>query len=89
MPSLSSFVQVDSYWRFRMSALSFGSSCSHPFYLRPGEGGAMALLSPRNDFTCWISFAPVVQFYLLLSPYLCFISFLYRDLYVLDDAFIS
>ena len=30
-------------------------------------------------------FAPVVQFYLLLSPYLCFISFLYLDLYVLGD----
>ena len=30
------------------------------------------------------------QFYLLLSPYLCFISFLYLDLYVLgDDALIS
>ena len=35
-------------------------------------------------------FAPEVQFYLLLSPYLCFISFLYLDLYVLgDDALIS
>ena len=42
------------------------------------------------EFTCWISFALVVQFYLLLSPYLCFISFLYLDLYVLgDDALIS
>ena len=30
------------------------------------------------------------QFYLLLSPYLCFISLLYLDLYVLgDDALIS
>ena len=30
------------------------------------------------------------QFYILLSPYLCFISFLYLDLYVLgDDALIS
>ena len=30
------------------------------------------------------------QFYLLLSPYLCFISLLYFDLYVLgDDALIS
>ena len=30
-----------------------------------------------------------VQFYLLLSPYLCFISILYLDLYVLgDDALI-
>ena len=30
------------------------------------------------------------QFYVLLSPYLCFTSFLYLDLYVLgDDAWIS
>ena len=30
------------------------------------------------------------QFYLLLSPYLCFIFFFYLDLYVLgDDALIS
>ena len=26
-----------------------------------------------------------IQFYLLLSPYLCFVSFLYPDLYVLGD----
>ena len=31
-----------------------------------------------------------IQFYLLLSPYLCFISLLYLDLYVLgDNALIS
>ena len=31
-----------------------------------------------------------IQFYLLLSPYLCFIPFLYLDLYVQgDDALIS
>ena len=31
-----------------------------------------------------------IQFYLLLSPYLCFISLLYLDLNVLeDDALIS
>ena len=31
-----------------------------------------------------------IQFYLLLSPYLCFISLLYLDLYVLgDDALTS
>ena len=31
-----------------------------------------------------------IQFYLLLSPYLCFVSFLYLDLYALgDDALIS
>ena len=35
-------------------------------------------------------FCSGIQFYLLLSPYLCFISFLYLDLYVLgDDALIS
>ena len=35
-------------------------------------------------------FCSGIQFYLLLSPYRCFISFLYLDLYVLgDDALIS
>ena len=35
-------------------------------------------------------FAPVVQFYLLLSPHLCFISLSYLDVYVLgDDALIK
>ena len=35
-------------------------------------------------------FCSGIQFYLLLSPYLCSISFLYLDLYVLgDDALIS
>ena len=36
------------------------------------------------DFSC-----SGIQFYLLLSPYLCFISLFYLDLYVLgDDALI-
>ena len=31
-----------------------------------------------------------IQFYVLLSPYLCFFSILYLDLYVVgDDALIS
>ena len=35
-------------------------------------------------------FSSGIQFFLLLSPYLCFISLLYLDLYVLgDDALIS
>ena len=35
-------------------------------------------------------FCSGMKFYLLLSPYLCFISLLYLDLYVLeDDAVIS
>ena len=31
-------------------------------------------------------FCSGIQFYLLLSPYLCFISFLYVDLYSLGDG---
>ena len=35
-------------------------------------------------------FCSSIQFYLLLSPYLCFITLLYLDLYVLgDDALIN
>ena len=35
-------------------------------------------------------FCSPIQFYLLYSPYLCFISLLYLDLHVLgDDALIS
>ena len=35
-------------------------------------------------------FCSSIAFYLLLSPFLCFISLLYLDLYVLgDDALIS
>ena len=30
-------------------------------------------------------FCSGIQFYLLLSPYICFISLLYLDLYVLGD----
>ena len=45
MSSLSSFVHVDSYWWFKMSVLSFGSSCSLPFSLRD----AVPLLSGRSD----------------------------------------
>ena len=47
------------------------------------------LLSGPPGLACWISFAPVFS-YVLLSPYLCFISFLYLDLYVFgDDALVS
>ena len=35
-------------------------------------------------------FCSGIQFYLLMNPYICFISLLYLDLYVLgDDALIS
>ena len=51
--------------------------------------GALAVIRPAGvyllDFFC-----SGIQFYLLLSTYICFISFLYLDLYVLgDDALIS
>ena len=51
-----------------------------------GETGQLLLKVPiKLDF-----FGSGIQFYLLLSPYLCFISLLYLDLYVLgDDALIS
>ena len=43
---------------------------------------ALAVVRPTRvyllDFFC-----SGIQFYVLLSPYLCFISFLYLDLYVL------
>ena len=50
---------------------------------------SLAVVRPTGvyllDFFC-----SSIQFYLLLSPYLCFISFLYLDLYVLgDDTLIS
>ena len=50
---------------------------------------ALAVVRPTGvnlfDFFCFS-----IQFYVLLSPYLCFISFLYLDLYVFgDDALIS
>ena len=51
----------------------------------------MLWLFVRPTGVCLLDlFCSGIQFYLLLSPYLCFISFLYLDLYVLwDDAMIS
>ena len=46
----------------------------------------------ENSFGVYLLdfFCSGIQFYALLSPYLCFISFLKIDLYVLgDDALIS
>ena len=44
----------------------------------------LCLLSGPPGFNCLISFA-TVSVYVLLSPFLWFISFLYLDLYVLGD----
>ena len=54
----------------------------------------LAVLRALNVFSTVVYlldfFCSGIQFYSLLSPYLCFISFLYLDLYVLgDDALIS
>ena len=53
------------------------------------EPDVLAVFGPIRvyllDFFC-----SSIQFYLLLSPYLCFISLLHLDLYVLgDDALVS
>ena len=50
----------------------------------------LLLVSGPRGFTCLIFICSGIKFYELLSPYLCLISFLYLDLYVLgDDAWIS
>ena len=50
---------------------------------------ALAVVRPTRVYLLGF-FCPGIQFYLLLSPYLCFISLLYLDSYVLgDDALIS
>ena len=63
--------------------------------------GIMDSIVERRGLMLWLfvgptgaylldSFCSGIQFYLLLSPYLCFISLLYLVLYVLgDDALIS
>ena len=48
------------------------------------------LIFAISPFYILIYMCSGIQFYVLLSPYLCFSSFLYLDLYVLgDDAWIS
>ena len=50
---------------------------------------ALAVVRPTGGYLLDF-FCSGIQFYLLLSPYLCFTSFLYLDLYVLGvDALID
>ena len=50
---------------------------------------ALAVVRPIG-VQLMVIFSSGIQFYLLLRPYLCFVSFIYLDLYVLgDDALIS
>ena len=63
-----------------------GSDLKTYLLMRPD---ALAVCRADRDLPVGL-FCSGIQFYLLLSPYLCFISFLYLDLYVLgDDALIS
>ena len=56
--------------------------------LRWKGSGALAVVRPTSDYLLDF-FCPGIQFYVLLSPCLCFISFSYLDLYVLgEDAWI-
>ena len=49
----------------------------------------LGVVRPTGDYLLDF-FCSGIQFYVLLSPYLNFISFLYLDLYVLgDDSWIS
>ena len=51
---------------------------------------ALAVCQAHWGLPVLIFFCSGIQFYLLLSPYLCFISLFYLDLYVLgDDALTS
>ena len=50
---------------------------------------ALAVVKPTGVYLLDIFFSGI-QFYVLLSPYLCFVYFLYLDLHVFgDDALIS
>ena len=57
--------------------------------MRLYEPGALAVSRAYRGLPLDL-FCSGIQLYLLLSPFLCFIAFLYLDLYVLeDDALIS
>ena len=62
-----------------------------PGLLEKGNGTLMLwLFVGPSEVYLLDFFRSSIQCYLLLSPYLCFISLLYLDLYVLgDDALIS
>ena len=62
-----------------------------PFNRRPvgRTSDALAVVRPDGVYL-WDFFCFGIQFYILLSPCLCFFSLLYLDSYVLgDDAWIS
>ena len=70
-------------------------------YVRKLDFGVSHQVRDVRRLMLWLFIEPIgvylldffcsgIQFYLLLSPYLCFISLLYLDLYVFrDDTLIS
>ena len=64
-------------WGFRLEDLSVDEMVG---------AWCFGCLSGPPGFTCWVSFALVVQFYLLLGHCLCFVSFLCLGLHVLGDG---
>ena len=72
-------VGLQTLWRIRLKDLSIGEMV-----------GAWCFGCCQTHRYLLDSFCSGIQFYLRLSPYLCFISFLYLDLYIIgDDALIS
>ena len=66
-----------------------GSDLNTLLLMRWRGPDALAVVRPTGFYLLDL-FSSGVQFFLLLSPYICFISSLYLDLYVLgDDALIS
>ena len=60
------------------------------YLLRRGRGLMLLLFVGPIRVYLLDFFCSCIHFYLLLSPYVCFISLLYLNLYVLrDDALIS
>ena len=75
------WVWLQTLWRFWLKDVSIDEMVG---------AWCFGCLSGQRGITCWISFALVFSFILLLSPYHCLISLKYLDLYVLgDDALIS
>ena len=71
---------LQTLWQFRLKDLSIDEMVGPD---------ALSVVKPTEVYLLDL-FCSRIQFYLLLSPYLCFIFFLCLDLYVLgDDVLIS
>ena len=73
-PRLLMRVFVKNFGKFQQNDVDLVSS-------RPGRGLMLWLFVGPTGVYLLDFFCSGIQFYLLLSPYLCFVSFLYLDLY--------